>query len=189
MDYLFGWILFPIFSAILASNKNRSVFGWFLIGLFFGPFGLLVGLMNPPEQISTKKQNNTIYDIKVDNLENAWNIARSILLKYYNDNFGEQYKIQLNTDDEVYATGYLGNFFRMKSINKQDGKYIIIEALDGINFSNVGEVSTDTNEESKNPTKKSEAIDDFVKLAELYKEGLLTEEEFEAQKKKYLSAQ
>lgn len=40
------WILFAFFSAALASNKNRSVVGWFCIGFLFGPFGLLVGLMD-----------------------------------------------------------------------------------------------------------------------------------------------
>lgn len=36
------WILFAVFSALLANAKNRSVVGWFFVGLFFGPFGLLV---------------------------------------------------------------------------------------------------------------------------------------------------
>lgn len=46
MEMLFGvWILFAVFSAIIASSKGRSGFGWFLIGLFFGFFGLVVGLM------------------------------------------------------------------------------------------------------------------------------------------------
>jgi hypothetical protein len=36
------WFLCAIFSAALASSKNRSGFGWFLLGLLFGPFGLLV---------------------------------------------------------------------------------------------------------------------------------------------------
>jgi len=39
------WVLFPIFSAGIASSKNRSGVGWFLAGLFFGPFGLLVAFL------------------------------------------------------------------------------------------------------------------------------------------------
>ena len=47
MELLFIWLLFGIFSAILASNKGRSGCGWFIVGILFGPFGLLVGLMSP----------------------------------------------------------------------------------------------------------------------------------------------
>jgi hypothetical protein len=36
------WLLFAIFSMAIASAKNRSGIGWFLVGLLFGPFGLLV---------------------------------------------------------------------------------------------------------------------------------------------------
>ena len=42
MEYVFFWLLCGIFSGALASSKNRSGFGWFLIGLIVGPFGLLV---------------------------------------------------------------------------------------------------------------------------------------------------
>jgi hypothetical protein len=38
------WLICAIFSAMLASHKNRSAFGWFFVGLFLGPFGLLVAL-------------------------------------------------------------------------------------------------------------------------------------------------
>lgn len=42
MGIVIFWLLCAIFSAALASSKNRSGFGWFLLGLLFGPFGLLV---------------------------------------------------------------------------------------------------------------------------------------------------
>lgn len=42
MEFLFFWLLFGVFSAIFASQKNLSALGWFLIGALFGPFGLLV---------------------------------------------------------------------------------------------------------------------------------------------------
>ncbi len=52
MDLIFIpilWLLFALFSALIASSKNRSAFGWFLIGLFFGPFGLLVAALPAAE--------------------------------------------------------------------------------------------------------------------------------------------
>lgn len=41
------WMLFGIGAAIAASNKGRSVFGWFLLGVLLGPFGLLFVLLLP----------------------------------------------------------------------------------------------------------------------------------------------
>lgn len=41
MGVFFVWLFFGIFSALIASNRNRSVIGWFFIGFLFGPFGLL----------------------------------------------------------------------------------------------------------------------------------------------------
>ena len=40
-----SWILFAVFSAFIANAKNRSSASWFFIGLIFGPFGLVVGLL------------------------------------------------------------------------------------------------------------------------------------------------
>jgi hypothetical protein len=45
MEVIFIWLLFAIFSAVIANAKGRSGFGWFIIGALFGPFGLIVGLL------------------------------------------------------------------------------------------------------------------------------------------------
>lgn len=42
MEIAILWALFAFFSGAIASAKKRSFFGWFLLGLLFGPFGLLV---------------------------------------------------------------------------------------------------------------------------------------------------
>jgi hypothetical protein len=41
------WILFGIGAAIAVSHKGRSGFGWFLLGVLLGPFGLLFALLVP----------------------------------------------------------------------------------------------------------------------------------------------
>ncbi len=47
------WILFSIGAAICASNKNRSVFIWFILGVFLGPFALIfVILLSPVPVVS-----------------------------------------------------------------------------------------------------------------------------------------
>ena len=44
-------LLFAIGCAISASNKNRNVVGWFILGILLGPFGLLcILLLNPKEK-------------------------------------------------------------------------------------------------------------------------------------------
>jgi hypothetical protein len=47
---LAGWLLFAIFSAVLAESKHRSIIGWGAVGFFFGPFGLLVAALPPVAQ-------------------------------------------------------------------------------------------------------------------------------------------
>ena len=39
------WLLFAVFSSIGAAQKGRSSLGWFIVGLLFGFFGLLVYAM------------------------------------------------------------------------------------------------------------------------------------------------
>jgi len=38
-------LLFGIVTAVAASNKGRSGFGWFLLGVLLGPFGLILSLV------------------------------------------------------------------------------------------------------------------------------------------------
>ena len=44
MSLVFFAFLFAIFSSALAGSRGRSRAGWFFLGLFLGPFGLLVAL-------------------------------------------------------------------------------------------------------------------------------------------------
>jgi hypothetical protein len=51
-------ILFAIGCAISASNKNRNVVGWFIVGILLGPFGLIyILLLNPKEEPTNAKNN------------------------------------------------------------------------------------------------------------------------------------
>ncbi|WP_418002164.1 hypothetical protein ACNO8X_18370 [Mycobacterium sp. PDNC021] len=36
------WLLCGIGSAVIAGSKNRSAFGWFVLGLLLGVFGLVI---------------------------------------------------------------------------------------------------------------------------------------------------
>lgn len=43
---IFGfWFFCGVISSVVASNKGRSVFGWFAIGLLLGPVGVVLSLV------------------------------------------------------------------------------------------------------------------------------------------------
>ena len=39
------WIIFVVISSVVASNKGRGGFGWFIIGLLLGPAGVVLALV------------------------------------------------------------------------------------------------------------------------------------------------
>ncbi len=46
MELVFLWLILGFASAIVASSKGRSAFGWLIAGFFFGPIALfMVGVM------------------------------------------------------------------------------------------------------------------------------------------------
>jgi hypothetical protein len=61
MGLVIIWVLFGIASAIVAGQKNRSGFGWFLLGILLGPFGLIFILILP-KLPGTETQTHVHYD-------------------------------------------------------------------------------------------------------------------------------
>jgi hypothetical protein len=60
MLFILIWFLFAIGCVISASNKNRNVVGWFLLGILLGPFGLLyILLVNPKKNLLMSKRLNS----------------------------------------------------------------------------------------------------------------------------------
>jgi 4-hydroxybenzoate polyprenyltransferase len=54
MEIAFVWLLFAVVTAIVASSRGRSGFGWFILGLLFSFFALILVALLPsikPEQI------------------------------------------------------------------------------------------------------------------------------------------
>jgi hypothetical protein len=50
LEVLLLLVLFAIFSGVIARSKKRNELGWALIGLLFGPFGLIVGFLPAQEE-------------------------------------------------------------------------------------------------------------------------------------------
>lgn len=45
--YILVTIIFGVVAALVARSRGRSAVGWFLSGLFLGPFGLVVVALPP----------------------------------------------------------------------------------------------------------------------------------------------
>ena len=56
MEFLIIWLLFGIVSSVVASNKGRSGWGWFALGLLLGPFGFILALVVPKNQEVVEKE-------------------------------------------------------------------------------------------------------------------------------------
>lgn len=50
MFYLVLWFFCGVISSVAASNKGRSGFGWFIIGLLLGPVGIVLALVMSKNQ-------------------------------------------------------------------------------------------------------------------------------------------
>lgn len=50
------WILCGVAAAFVASAKGRSGFGWFLLGLLFGPIALLAAAVTSPDRASRERR-------------------------------------------------------------------------------------------------------------------------------------
>lgn len=53
------WFICAVLSAVVGRAKNRSGFGWFFMGSFFGPLGLLAAAGMPPQDafLAQKRKN------------------------------------------------------------------------------------------------------------------------------------
>ena len=114
MIYFLIWLFFGVFTALLASNKNRSVVEWFFIGFIFGPFGLLFAFFMKDgkdieakeKSLSSQKNNNNVlsedsfhYEIRpTKGIKTAdeWNKVKKFFFEFLNGNY-----IIKNNDNEV----------------------------------------------------------------------------------------
>jgi len=56
MEILIIWLLFGVVSAVVASNKGRSGFGWFVLGVLLGPFRFILSLVVPKNQPAMERE-------------------------------------------------------------------------------------------------------------------------------------
>jgi RNA polymerase subunit RPABC4/transcription elongation factor Spt4 len=63
VDLLLLWFLFGVVCLIIAGSRNRDPLGWFVLGIFLGPFALILILALPaiekPTKATIQKQATT----------------------------------------------------------------------------------------------------------------------------------
>lgn len=57
MEYFVAWLLISIVTAIAASSRGRSAFGWFLIACFLNLLALILVLVLPNLKTEAEKPN------------------------------------------------------------------------------------------------------------------------------------
>jgi hypothetical protein len=55
VEWLIFWLLCAVFASAIAGAKNRGTGNWFVVGLLFGPFALLVAALPKLEDPQVEK--------------------------------------------------------------------------------------------------------------------------------------
>ena len=55
MEFIILWLLCGIITAVVASNKGRDGCGWFILGVLFGPLGIILSLVVSKNQEAIDK--------------------------------------------------------------------------------------------------------------------------------------
>lgn len=157
--------------SITKTNRKNQFKGAVMGGLLAGNVGALIGGLS--SETNTEKEIKSI-DLKVvvDDLKQP-NHVINFLSASINKNENET--ILINKNSESYKD----------SLNKIEYWYNILTVLVKRANKEVAKNYADNNEKD---VPKSNNIDDLNNLAQLYKEGLLTREEFENEKKKLLNS-
>ncbi|WP_067177028.1 SHOCT domain-containing protein [Sulfurospirillum sp. UCH001] len=185
MEVLLFLVLFSVLCGMYANKLNRNGFGYFILSLFLTPLFGFVLLFILGENKENIVKNSKSYDIARNDedddivyeryrmeFESDINTILRKVINFYSKYDLEEY--EHNTDiEKMYTNGK--NYFILKKINNS----VVLELYNLPKFRDIKPVTN--NSEKLN-------IDDLVKLGELLDKGVLTKEEFEAQKAKLLNA-
>lgn len=165
------WIALAVLCGVLASKKNRSFFGYFLLSIVLSPLVgfIAVMVMGNKDQVEDENAKNSetieFEDIDYTELLNK-------LLEFYKE-FELQKSDGYGNGADVYRNEKNAYFYI-----RQQGPKVILQTFRLPKYE----------EKKEEPVKEyTSNIGDLTKLAELYEKGHLTKEEFEAQKAKLLN--
>jgi len=193
MNMFLIWLFFAIAAALIASSRERSVIGWFVIGFLFGPFGLLFAFfMKHGEDIRKEEQNilsskndgkrtiersfkNNTYFINILNYNNEdFKYAKDELLKQYKPQGYDTISIDIDTVWSLKNSQYPRTYIQVVLKNN----IMKIEV-----YNAQSEPSLYKNLEKEESKSNNSTADKLLKLAELLEKKLITQDEFDQQKK------
>lgn len=171
MEIFIVWLALAILCGVYASKLNRSGFGYFLLACVLSPLiGFIALLIFGNNDVKAEESNKNIMIFPKDAYEKVLNE----LLLFYKDHNLESSEGNESRENEKLYINNKQEFFIIK-IGDND---ITVETF---NLPKFNDIQPEIKENKSN-------IDDLVKLGELLEKGLLTKEEFEAQKAKLLNA-
>jgi hypothetical protein len=195
-------LFFGVFTALLASNKNRNILGWFFIGLIFGPFGLLFAFfMKDGKELEVEEKKRYeketyYYEVrpkKRETLSKEWKRINKFFYKL----LGGEYIVKQYDSNikllEVSKTVYI-KIYKSEKIDEKGFPEVIFK-VDSIKYGNINfgdDFEVISMEKEENHIDESGEInfnipsmdssEKLIKLAEMLEKGLITEEEFKKQK-------
>lgn len=189
MEIFLIWLFCAILCALIASNRNRSIFGWFIIGFFFGPFGALFAffmkrgevaneeLIKDGERSIKKEEQNGVYYIEIKNFKNDdFEIIKNKLFEQYqSDGFD---KIEIDTENVFLLKKSLGDGY----IQIRNTGTILYLELNKVTFAPIINFNGKKIDDDTNSQINESSTDKLLKLSALYDKGLISKEEFLAHK-------
>lgn len=203
MTYVLVWLFFGVFTALLASSRNRSALGWFFIGFIFGPFGLLFAFFMKDgkdieaeeKSLSSQKNSNIVlsedtyhYEIRPKkgvNTADEWHRVKKFFFNLLNGN----YRIKQNDNEVVLLEVSKSAYIKMVKIkkNNEKGSLELLFKVDSvkcgeIDFGNDVDVIHSEKEKVTPDDSSTDNLEKLIKLADMLDKRLITENEFKQQK-------
>lgn len=181
------WILFGFFSSALAAHKNRSAVGWFLMGVIFGPFGLLVALFPPLE-----KRQPAPVPRPVGETAPVQSSTGSTSIKLYGSAYSLHYERRDIDAAEVLYRRIVADYTGTPEADYARSQLRNIERMTPEDRRRLAEQRATSQLPAGSPSsvvpahEASNPLDTLSRLGQLRKEDAITEEEFAAKKAELL---
>jgi hypothetical protein len=199
MAILITWILFGVVTAVVASNKGRDGCGWFLLGVLLGPFGFILSLVvsdvvseNKPAvpfspdvlkllKTGDAKFNSYDYDGALADYGKALALHQKMPKAHFN--IACLYSIKRMPQESFahLSMAVKNGFDDFKQIMSYEGLAFLRAHPDFQKFAQEGYMPPDR------INSKVDTISQLERLAQLREKGILTDKEFEEQKRKLLA--
>lgn len=195
MGLLFLWLMFGVVSAVVAQNKGRNGCGWFAIGVLLGPFGFILAL------VASKIERTTIVSPEAMELVKSGD-ARVLSGDYEGAlaDYGQILALQPKAPTTHFK---IAAIYSIKRMHQESFSHLSKAVKHGfIDFNRIMSdkdfsflrAHPDFQTFAQNgyvfaqpATPKDDTIPQLEKLAKLKENGMITEKEFEEQKRKLLA--